>query len=206
MKYDENWQPLEGVLVPLPKPVFGGWERYFFVRPDAARSSEGPELERMLPLVQNRERSGRQDFALRDRRHGGKKRARPHQLTRLDDRTFQVLVPEQLRQHFLFVHERELDAASRRWAWRRFWTARHPWKFVSRVARFYHTHQWLPDAMAEAERRYLHDRLELYGPGRSYPLAIWMRQLGGGYIRHCRLSDKLPGWLPTEDDLEALSR
>jgi glycine/D-amino acid oxidase-like deaminating enzyme len=56
------------------------------------------------------------------------------------------------------------------------------------------------------EALYLHDRLELYGPGRSYPLAIWMRQLGGGYIRHCRLSDKLPGWLPTEDDLEALSR
>jgi hypothetical protein len=86
--YREAYSLNNCVLIELPEPVFWGWERYFFVSPDLAHSTEGPALEKVLNLTQNVECSNRKDFAVRDWTRGGKKYPSVHRLREIDERDF----------------------------------------------------------------------------------------------------------------------
>lgn len=63
-KMDELSKLMRGQpWIPLEVPERAGWQRYFIVRPDIARSPQGPRLERLLNKhLQNVVRSPRKDF------------------------------------------------------------------------------------------------------------------------------------------------
>ena len=146
-KRSELWNARrETVLVELPEPVFAGWERYWFVRPDLAHSSEGPALARLLAVLQKVDISHRKDFAERDWLRGGKKRPTEHKLHVVSEEDFFEKVGADLRDQFTLVFYKD--------QWERKQAAfvyRYPWKFVSRVRPYYFTHRALPHSAVESE-------------------------------------------------------
>lgn len=148
----------EEVLVELPEPIRWGWERYFFVRPELAHTTEGPVLVKILALTQNEERSGRRDFAQRDWERGGKLYPRPHRLREIPEDKFWDLVEPPLRRYFEMV--------TRRSKFRSHVTIRISFavknpehRFVSRLRPCYMTHRALPHSEAESEMAEIDRRL-----------------------------------------------
>ncbi len=158
------------VTIELPVPVRCGYERYWFIRPDLARSPEAPLLREILALVQRVEHSNRRDFAERDYRRGGKKMPQPHALGVLAEKTFYGL-EERLQRHFVLF--RWVD---RHGTQRRAFAFKEPWKFVSRTRTSYLTHRTLPDSEALSEEAHI----ESLQWGKGYPYRHLIRIEGWG--------------------------
>jgi hypothetical protein len=149
------------VLVELPQPMRSGWERYFYLRPELAHTSEAPALDAVLRLTQNVERSNRKDFARRDWERGGKKRAFPHAMQEISEDKFWDNVPAELRRYFEPITHREKSRAGAR-PWVTFAVKNPEARYVSRTRPYYITHRALPHSEADSEIARIES--ELYGP------------------------------------------
>jgi hypothetical protein len=152
----------EAVLVELPQPIRWGWERYFFVRPELAHTTEGPALEAVLRFTQNLQWSNRKDFAERDWRRGGKKRPTAHRLRQIPEEKFWEEVPRELHRYFEPVTHRDKVGGGVRVSVT--FAVKNPEvRFVSRLRPYYMTHRALPHSEADSEIALVESKL--YGPG-----------------------------------------
>ncbi|MEM1000130.1 MAG: hypothetical protein AAGN35_23950 [Bacteroidota bacterium] len=138
----------ETVYEKLPKPVFGGYRRFFVLRKDIAARREAATWQNILDLIQREDFSRRKDFKYRvwpSRRwiylvHEPKTFA-PHE--------FAQQVPFRLQEHF---HFRYLTG-------RKKYYFLYPWMLVSQCKKFYYTHRAIPPWDKIRERDYLQDRI-----------------------------------------------
>lgn len=150
-KMDELWGSISRQpWTLLEKPERAGWYRYFIVRPDVARSPQGPRLERLLNRhLQNVVRSPRKDF--KERNWKTKVFVPMEQRLRaLVKQDFETLLPaEKLMFRFTVI---------RRKGWRGTVTYEEryifdkEWQFEFRIRPYYFTHRQVVDG--ELERQY----------------------------------------------------
>lgn len=134
--------------VPLDEPVFWGYRRELMLRPDILRRRDAPRLLALLPIVQKEEDCKRKDFKHWDKqtRRWEEWRHTPRKLYPGEYRQ----LPEELQCYF----ERTWSY----WKGTRYMIS-HPWMFVSKRAKLYITHRFVPDTEVEQELHYLADRM-----------------------------------------------
>lgn len=146
------------VLIPLPEPVRAGWERFWTLRPDVAKSPDAKVFRTLLVIVQKVERNHRKDFAARDWR-SGKKRSVPHRLRLLSERELLALDPKMQRFFNMVITRRKWQGKTEVV---RNYECSKPWLFVSKSKPYYYTHQVVPNGDAVSEEKYL--SRHVYGP------------------------------------------
>jgi hypothetical protein len=136
--------------VPLETPERAGWYRYFIVRPDIARSPQGPRLERLLNKhLQNVVRSPRKDF----KRRNWKTKlfvSMEQSLKALTKKDYETLLPaEKLMFRFTVIRKKlwrnEILYEER-------YVFNKDWQFEFRIRPYYFTHRQVIDG--ELDREY----------------------------------------------------
>lgn len=134
--------------VPLAVPERAGWQRYFVVRPDIARSPQGPRLERLLnKCLQNVVRSPRKDFKEKNYKTKQWVPITQH-LRALAPKDWETLLPaEKLMFRHTFLKKK---------GWRRTYTEEayvfeKEWQFEFRIRPYYFTHRQVINDQLERE-------------------------------------------------------
>ncbi len=160
--------------IPLEKPIFGGYERYFAIRPDleATDNALTADLQKILKYVQQEERSSTKKF---EKRMPRSRRLVPieHELSRVSVKSFNKM-DKKLQAYFTKIKS---PSGSHywngfEWVGAYYYTPIRSWHFVSQTRKFYITEvrehdNLLLQAQSECEMSFLARHFFYHAKGKS---------------------------------------
>jgi hypothetical protein len=153
-------------LVPVDPPIRAGWERYWALRPDVARSDDGAYLKRVLKLVQVVEQCGKGGrVTRRDWRRGNKVVEVQHRLGTVSPDVWRAMTPRMQRYFTAHVWPARVTKYGVHQPARITFVVTDQWMFVSRVRPHYVTERWVTEFDGEGEQAWVRHRLWGYEHG-----------------------------------------